>query len=477
MLRIRVNSIDRSSSVAWETLVWTSVLSKEVDRLEFEIKKTSTKTIPALGDDVLLEESTDGGTTWQKLFGGVVVERNEKIIGGRLIGYEIRCKDYSHKLDGKLVTKSYAGQTARAIVLDIINNFTSGFTTNNVALITPTVGSIKFNYEQVSRALTQLADQIGWDWYVDADKDIHFFDTEIASAPFILDDTSGNFEWQTLEINQSVLNLKNNIFVRGGEYQKTITEAAAVDKYLGDGTKKIFHLAYRYATIFVKKNGIPQAVGTDELTPPSAVDVLYNFNEKFIKFTGAAPANGDSIVIYGDALIPIIANVRDQISIATYGEFQQAVIDKSITSVGEAQSRAKSELEKFASSVYEARFKTLKSGLRVGQTITLISAIRGINKSFKINRIVGKARGNDKLEYEVSMLASGEITFTDVMVDLLSKDKKNIVIASNEVLQRLELFTEQMTITDTLGVPTKTSPPYRWAPATNALKWNFSTWS
>jgi len=471
MLTLKINNVDRSSSIDWSSLSWTSVLTKEVDRLEFLIKKTDAKTIPDLGDTIELLENGE------KIFGGILVERNEKIIGGRLIGYECRCKDWSAKLDGKLVTKSYANQSAKSIVLDIINTFTSGFTTNNVKGDNLTVESIKFNYEQVSRALTQLADQIGWDWYVDANKDIHFFDEETNVAPFNLDDASGNFEWQTLEINKTILNLKNHVFVRGGEYKKTISEADSVDKYIGDGTRKTFQLAYRYDNITVKKNGVVQTIGTDQQTNPDTVDCLYNFNEKFIKFR-AAPASGDTIVIYGDAFIPIIASVRDQISISTYGEFQHAIVDKSITSIAEAQTRAKAELKKFAESVFEARFKTTKAGLRTGQKILVSSDIRGLNKFFKINRINAKARGSDHLEYGVSMIASGDITLTDMMVDLLSKDKKNITIATNEVLQRLDTFHEEMSIFDTLKTPIKKSPPYKWGVSgSNDLLWNLGTWS
>lgn len=474
MLQLKINNIDRSNSIDWQSLTWDSVLTKEVDRLEFLIKKTASKTIPALNDTIeLLEDGV-------KIFGGSLVERNEVILGGRLIGYECRAKDWSHKLDGKLVTKNYSGQNAKAIVLDIISSFTSGFTTENVKGDTITVGSIKFNYEQVSRALTQLADQIGWDWYVGANKDIHFFDEETNTTPFNLDDNSGNFEWNSLEINQTVLNLKNHVFVRGGEYKKAISEADSVDSYLGDGTKKTFHLAYRYDNITVKKNGAVQTIGTDQQTDPATVDLLYNFNEKFIKFN-TAPASGGTIVIFGDAFIPIIASVRDQLSIGTYGEFQHAIVDKSITSVNEAQSRAKAELKKFAESVFEAQFKTTKAGLRTGQKITLNSAIRSINKTFKINRIKAKARGNDHLEYEVRMIASGEITFTDMIVGLLGQDKKNIVIATNEVLQRLEFFAESMTISDVLNT-FKKSPPYTWGQggANDALSprgWSFATWA
>lgn len=470
-LILKINGTDRSNYVKWDTLQKTEILTKEVDRMEFEILKTPSKTaIPDISDEVTLEENGN------KIFGGVIVERNEVNKGGTLLGYQIRCKDYSQFLDRKVVTKNYENQTARAIVLDIIGTFTNGFTTTNVALSTPTIKSIKFNYEQVTRSLSQLSDQIGWDWYVDYDKDIHFFDEETSLAPFNLDDTSGNFEWNTLEINKNLLQAKNAVYVRGGEYKKTIAEGDAIDKYVGDGTRTTFQLAYKYDNITVKKGGVVQTVGTDQQTDPSSVDVLYNFNEKFIKFT-VAPSNGTQVAVYGDAFIPIIALVRDQISITTYGEYQAALVDKSIASVSEAQTRAKAELKKYSQTVFEARFKTTKTGLRVGQKIAINSAIRNISKNFKINRIVGKARGNDHMEYETFLIASGQISFTDIMVNLLGQDKKNIVIATNEVLQRLESFFEAVAIADAT-VSSKDSPPYKWGlGSSNDFRWDFATWS
>ncbi len=455
MLILTVNGVDRSSYVKWDTLQKTEVLTKEVDRMEFQIVKTPNRSsIPDVSDEVVLTE--DGS----KVFGGVVIERNEVIKGGLLLGYEIRCKDFSHYLDRKVVTKAYGSATARSIVLDIIATFTSGFTTTNVLTSTPIVGSIKFNYEQPTRCLTQLADQIGWDWYVDYDRDIHFFDEESTPSPFDLDDTSGKFQWDSLEINKSLLQLKNSVYVRGGEYKKTIAQADAYDKYEASAGQSTFGLAFKYDNITVLKNGVVQVIGTDQQSDPATVDVLYNFNEKFVKFTNAL-SGGDAVIVFGDAYIPIIAQARDTVSIATYGEYQTALVDKSITSVNEAQTRARAELKKYSESVYEATFKTTQTGLRVGQNITLTSVIRNITKTFKINRIVGKTRTGSEMEYTVYMIASGQITFTDIMVNLLGQDKKNIVIATNEVLQRLELLSETITVADA-ATGTARARPYLW---------------
>ncbi len=68
-LVLKIAAVDRSSYVKWDTLQKTEVLTKEVDRMEFEIVKTPLKaTIPDVGDEVTLEENG------VKIFGGAIVE-------------------------------------------------------------------------------------------------------------------------------------------------------------------------------------------------------------------------------------------------------------------------------------------------------------------------------------------------------------------------------------------------------------------
>ncbi|MCP6719746.1 MAG: hypothetical protein KJI72_00250 [Patescibacteria group bacterium] len=472
-LVLKINTIDRNDHIAWDTLTKSERLTKEPDILQFNIRETPSKTIPALGDSVeLLEDAV-------KIFGGIITERLENVIGGRLIGYKIRCKDHHHTLDKELVVKSYENQTARAIILDIITTFTDGsFTTANVPTSTPTIGSIKFNYEPVSKAIQKIADLINWDWYVDYDKDINFFDDQTNTAPFDVEDSNDKIEWPTLKLERNIHELKNSIIVRGGKYKSTIAEADAVDKYDADGLQRTFPLVYRYSNISVKVAGAAKTVGTDFLSDPLAFDCLYNFQEKLIKFReNNKPAVGDDVVVFGDSHIPLIAKVRDQISVSTYGEYQHIIVKKNIISITEAQQLAKSELRRWSDGLYEVRFRTTETGLKTGQQIRINSTIRGIDKKFKINGITGKARGSDHMEYQAFLLASGDVTFTDMMVGLLGKDRENIDVADDEVLQRLEIFPETINIGE-LVTTIKKSPPYTWGVGgSNDFKWNFATWA
>lgn len=470
-LQLKVGGTDRSSWVDWRTLIKSEGLTRQPDTLSFSLLDTTAKTPPSLGDTIELYEDT------VKIFAGIVVERAERVDGGILIGWNFTVKDYTHTLDKLLVAKTYENMTASDIVDDIITNYTDGtFTTTNVVATSPTIETIKFNYEPVSRCLALLADQIGWDWYVDYTKDVHFFYAESATPVLTLTDTSGGFEWKSLEVDRNILELTNSVIVRGGEYKSAIAEGDARDVFKGDGTQTMFPLGYKYADITVKVASTLQDVGIDNITDPATVDVLYNFAEKFIRFT-TAPTSGDTIKVYGNAYIPVIAKVRDGVSISTYGEYQNVVIDKNITSVEEAQRVGKAKLLEWSDGKYEGTFKTRTTGLKTGQMVTIDSTMRGLTGTFKINHITGRAVSGNTMEYTVQFLASGSITFADMIIDLLGEKKKNIVISDDEVIQRLETLDEALAVTDSISTPTKDSPPYTWSGGSNDFNWNYATWS
>lgn len=479
---VSCNSVDISSSVDWPSLDLTMVLTKEVSSLTFKVRfspgqTTPAKTVPKVNDIIRMYDSSG------QIFGGQVTE-TAATIEGLMLTYDITCVDWSYLLDGTLVAKNYSMMDPHDIVLDIIANFAAGkgFTTNHVQTGNFLVPSIKFNYEQPTKCLEKLAKTIGWEWYVDPAKDIHFFLAETATAPITVDETSGQIEWNSLNLTENLQNMKNSVFVIGSTYTKTFNATTTKDVYQTDGIRQVFSLAYAYkkATMVVTLDGVAQTVGTDQQTDPSTVQVLYNDQGRFISFTAGPPATGKTVKIYGDAEIPILAHATDPAAIATYGEFQDSIVDKQITSVAEAHERAKAEILQFGSANYDLTFKTLVAGCRIGQTLTMNSPKFGItNQSFVIKRIEAKvfAPGeNAQLEYQIQALSADNVTFVDIMAVLLQQENSNTSIEDSTVLQVLVPVSENMTINDTPAV-SGASEPYFWGPwPTNEIRWGFFTW-
>ena len=479
MLQIKKNSTDISGSIQWKTVQISEVLTKEVSKLQFTIYKTpaTASSIPVVGNQIDMYEN---GT---HIFGGTVTTVETTIQGGALLAYQISCVDWSYKLNSKLVTKRYVNMDPADIIADIMTNFvpsTLGFTTTHVQRGNFQVASIKFNYEQVTQVLEKLAKQIGWEWYVDPSKDIHFFLAENIPAPFNIDETTGNIDWPSLDVSIDLTNMKNSVFVVGGNYPKTFNATNAVDVYQTDGVKTAFALAYTYdqTSITVTLDGSTQTLGIDQQTDPTTVQWLYSPSGKFIRSTSLV-GSGHTVKIFGNAQIPILAHASDAGAIATYGEFQDSVIDKQIKSVSEAQERALAEILQFGHQVYDVKFSTRQTGLIIGQTILLNSAKLGIsNYPLVIKRIDGTAYSPSQFEYQVEALGSDNVTFVDIMSRLLTQENNNTDLADNTVLENLLTFAEGLAISNPVTV-TPTSRPYHWGPSGGnpPIKWSFFTWA
>ena len=484
-------STDISTGIDWRSIDLTMVLTKEQGTLKFDILNNNSPTIPALGDVIYLKYN---GTT---LFGGTCTEREIVIDGGLVQRYKITCMDWGYRFNSKLVHKSYSNMDPHDIVVDLVTNFAgSGFTTNHVQVGNFKVASIKFNYEQPTKALEALAKQIGWDWYIDPNKDVHFFfattqtgSAELLPAPFNIDDTSGNVNWSTLDIDQSISNMKNSIYVIGGIRYQTYGSGNTPDIYTSVGGQFVYYLAYPYdiTTLNVKLGGLTQSIGTDGQTPAGSVNVLYNNGSgggaqggsPFIRFT-SDPGSGSQILVYGNASLPIVAFLQDNNSVATYGAQPDVINDKQIRSVQEAQERAEAEIIMFGHPVYDVKFDTISAlsyQLYIGQTILLNSVKIGIsNYPLIVKRIEARGYSPTQLIMSVECLGSDNVTFTDIMLNLLQQANAQNVSPDNTILEIILYIEETIPISDTVTV-TGASGPYKWGVNTPQPRWNFATWS
>lgn len=471
MLVITINSIDKTNDVAKDSLQFRQNLSKQPSTLNFSVM--GNKTPIQLGSEVVL---TEDGTD---IFSGIITERSAKSVGGVHVSYDYSAMDGYYKLDRKLVSKAYSNTTVKAILEDIINNYVTGITLQIVD-DTPTIKTARFNYEQPSRVIQKIANQIGWDWNIDANDVLHFYSADTNEAPIEITDDNGNAISNSLNFDSNILELKNTVYIRGGEYLDEVLEADAIDKYEADGEQVAFPIVYRYNDAQVTLDDVPLDVGVDFLNDPADHDVLYNFQEKLIRFReDNKPTAGQVVKVFGNRYIPLIMRVEDEDSINTYGEREALEINKTVNSIEEAELLGASVLEKWREGSQEGSFRTRITGLRVGQTIRINSSRFGIDKLFKINSISGSVKHHGELEYTVSFLVSGQTTFTDIMVEMLGRNTDNIEISPDEVIQRYRNLKDDFTLTDEIEEIITETGPYAWSPVTTnkAGNWNFFTWS
>jgi len=471
MIQLFIDEIDRTDYISSESIRYQQTLTKAPAILVFAIKDVADRTMPALGQSVLLVVDS------VNVFRGTITERAEQILSGFLVEFTFSCKDNTHTFDRRLVAKSFVDTTSHEIFQSIVGNFTDGFTTS-IQGDPVAMASASFNYEQPSKCVQILCNQIGYDWYIDTENVVHFFPKGNIPAPFEVTDTNGNAFHSSLVFESNIIELKNAVYIRGGSYLDSIAEGDSVDLYKTEGSQRSFVLLYRYKNIQVSVAGVAQAVGIDYIDNPAEYDCLYNYQEKAIKFReNNKPGNNQLVKIWGDAEIPLLIYLQDNDSIAQYGKFEAVKIDPNVTSIAEAELLAQSLLDEWALGSYEGYFETRTPGLRAGQSITINSTLRDINDTFRINRITAEMRGGE-FYFRVQFIKSGNVDFTDIMVELLGRDKRNLVIVGDEIVQRiLEITEDTFAFADQIDEVATDSPPYTYASGDNEGKWDFATWS
>jgi hypothetical protein len=378
MIQVLINSVDLTSYIQRDSLQVQQNLTNQVDTASFVVKKYGSRSFTLdYNDDVKI---FDGAT---QIFGGIIQTITETTEGaGGVINYQIDCSDYTIVMDKRLVAETYESMTVKDIIDDILANYTTGFTAVGITcsfLIT----NITFNQMLPSDCLKKLAEIVMNDWYVDENKGVHFFAKNSVSAPFNLTDTSGNYVFQTLQRVLDGTQITNRVKVRGGEYNGNVYSDSITVK---GSNSKSFTLPYQFANLVILKNTVPQVLGIDNIDDFATHDVLYNFEQKNIRWN-ANLNDGDIIAFSGNPKTRVFAVAEDSVSIASYGKIEKLIRDDNITSNGVARQRASAELYAYSNKIIDATFETRTSGLRVGMSINISSTTRNSDDDLTIKTL------------------------------------------------------------------------------------------
>ncbi len=434
-----------------DSLQIDSILTRQVDSCNFTIRKYGAAHTfrPKVGQEVVVY---DGLT---KVFGGVIVRIADTMPEELIALYEVECNDYGRILDRPLVNASYTDKTIDYIINDIIvgKGLNAVFTQTNVDC-PKTVSYVAFKYEPLSSVLTQLADLVNYDWYVDYDKDIHFFAKDATDAPVEVTDGTGRHIKGSLVIRQDNSQVRNVVYVRGGEYLGATFSAT----FVSDGKQNVYPLGYKYDDIKVSVTGSVWDGGVDGTDPIAAKDYLWNQEQSFIRFRGdRIPSSGSSFTASGQPYLPVLVKVRDQDSIDSMfsaegignGEYEYLIVDKSIDSRAGARERAVAELTSYKETLSEGEFETYTSGFLPGQRIHVDLDSRDIDDYFVINRVTATMWTENELLYRVNMVTTKTMGVIDFLRKLLMGESKKITINENEAVDLVESFaTEGFAITE-----------------------------
>lgn len=449
---ITINGTERTRQIDWRSLKVKNVITSKIDTAKFKIlwDTVSNTYKPTIGEVVHIE---DNGTP---IFEGPIIsiEATQSTVKGGT--YEIEATDYGRFLSRRVVTNVYEGQSIEAIFQDIIDNYTTGGFTLDAQNATFSADYVAFNYENVLDCFYQLCELASLDWYVDEDRVVHVFDKNVNAAPFTVTESNGNYVPSSLVLRDDNTQIRNQIFVRGGEY----LGAQFTADMQANGEDFIFPLAYRYADFEATLTTTPLSIGVDYLDDPNDFDALYNFQEKILRFKEAdTPSNGALMKIAGKPYIPVIVKVADreaqsQIAAAEGGDgvYEDVIIDKTIDTKQGARDRANAQIEQYKESITEGEFTTYTEGLRAGQVININLSSLGVNKNYIINQVIFQMRSPNEMQYQVSLISTKSFGILEWMQKQLRDEKKKIVINEDEILDTIDNAGATIKITESVSV-------------------------
>lgn len=486
---VLINGIDVTNMILKNSLSIMDVITREVDECTFALVDSDGTHKPEVGQEVNIFYYN--GSNYVLRFAGKIEEVPQVQIKHGVYSYELTCVDYTQELNRRLVVETYTGQTAGDIIRDIVSNYALGLGTAYVQ-DGPSINSIAFNYKYPMECIEELAALTGYDWYVDYERQVHFFESATTSAPYELNESSTSGEYRDLQILIHKSELKNAMTVRGGyEFSDLYTQ-----EEVADGTQESFTLRYApYApiSVYVDTGGgySLKTLGIDNIDE-SGRDFVYNQHEKVIKnLDYGVLSAGHKIKITYKYKKPILAYQEDDESIQLMAEYEGGdgkyeaplIVDDSIETKAQARARGIAELNQYSNPLVEGTFTTTQYGYRSGQILTINLPSRGYtNRQYIIQEVTATSLGMGNFSYEVTF-ASLLKGLTDYLIQL-HKDSRIKFERTDENLDRLKIMAGegiQLTHSSVDGlIKNMTTNPYRWSndagTTTDKGRWNLAQW-
>lgn len=502
---LKVDGTDRTSKVAkpgnglgLPALQWTNALTRAVDRLEFG----------------LVDSGALGLRDWLEVILHVAGDPNDKLFGGYIISlegatppgnpdradYRVSCADYSVLLDKAVVNKEWFETADDTIISEIFSyaepDLSGVFdTSTEVAQVLSSVEKFRAARLTVRQALDRLANMIGADWYIDADKQLHYFDSNDADAPYDLTDDSpdGSTTHRYADLGQNISGSErvNRVTIVGGLY---LSESQTF--FLpGTGEDTRIQLPFKShgpvdgSPIQVWRNsGSEESPQFDPLTVSAGyvttlsgtAGVLHYFQEKALEGSPAWPNFNNAAKVTARIEVPLRKRVRDQDSRDFYGRwFEKVINDTSITTKAEATRRGEIELAKYAMKDPAYSCRVWHNGLRAGQAIELTSGAFGLSaEELLIQKVVLRDLGNNRVTYDLQ-LGLYNPDLIDMIYSLRRETANKPQWRDDEVLDELLGVEETLELVESSTQVTETSEPYNWAQApadAGEFNWGFGKW-
>lgn len=430
---------------------------------------------PIEGSHVLITDSYG-----RKRFAGQIDRTAREIMPGRdrALKLDISCLSYSARLDRYVVTGVWYNATCKQILQDVfapdstyceIGGRTTPWPVAGEGIIVgdyvqdgPVLEKVVGNYQSAADLLDELTKIATFKWFVDYDKQLHFFSRETATAAFEVRDHTRNA--RKIAVTRELEQYRNQQLIRGGT-QETTTQT---ETFVGDGEAESFVVKYEVSQIkSITVNGQPQIVA---IAGTPGAEWHYRVGSNVVSCVAGAPATGATISVSYIGTYSVIAISSRDTEIGRRraieggpGLYQHVETDEGIEAEADAALKAEALLELYGTVPRIVEYETDDTIepkarlLRAGQLQTMqLSAYRLGHRDdwrqpdqFAIHRVEARDVGGQYLAYRVRAIGSDKAPWVDFFRGL-AKRSRRMTIREDEVVLHLRSASDPLEIEDTL---------------------------
>jgi len=229
-LTVTVDSVNITAYVDVYSIVLEDIATHLVGTARFDARDHSGTIGLDAKDSVSI---ADDGTT---LFSGEVVEVGTTA-DGVAKEWHVVCQDNNILLAETVIEdESYAAATSDSdIIDDLFSNYRSDIdSTTYVSTIDASMEAMAFRGMTLQEILDEIGQRTGGRYYVDADKNLHYYTTEANNASFGLStspDGSTTFGFGGFRKTETAARLANKVFVLGKDVSGWTEDASSISTY------------------------------------------------------------------------------------------------------------------------------------------------------------------------------------------------------------------------------------------------------
>jgi len=202
-----------NAGILHESLVVTETSNPSTpNRCEF----TAFGFSPSVGDRVVV--ALGSSSSPDRLFAGIVLSVTQSYVGTPdFARYAVSCVDDSFLLNQQKVIKRYVAQSATDIVTDLVDTFSTGFTTTHVQASLETIDEITFTNLGVVECLQRVAKRIGATCRIDQFADVHFYtgsESGISVPSELVEGVTPALE--AFSVSRDLSQVMTRVYVEGG---------------------------------------------------------------------------------------------------------------------------------------------------------------------------------------------------------------------------------------------------------------------